>query len=709
MIRSYRLKDLDCANCAMKIGKAVTALPGVKIAQVQFASQRLTVELFGDAGEEIDEKIREAVNAIEPDTQVFSWQEQTAADVREEENDKRSEFKQAFLGVGAAVLLLVAGIFLEPYWPVGKILLTVAAYLLSGFSVLKTAFIRLKSGKTLDETLLMTIATLGAWALGEGVEATAVMLFYRVGETLQDMAVLKGRSEIRALSKLVSDTAHVVLDDVVDMPTAAVQPGDVLEVRTGERIPVDGVILKGNSVLDVSALTGESAPISLTPGDTVLSGSLNAGAMIHIRCEKPAAESTVSRILRLTREETARKAAPERFLGRFAAVYTPAVVAIAALVFLLPPLFGLGSLADWGYRALLLLMISCPCALVLSVPLGYVAGMGDSARRGLLVKGGAVLEALAQVDALALDKTGTLTEGVFSLRSVHPAKGVEEHELLAAAILAESKAQHPLARSILTSEKAVIWLKSNVLPGGVQEYHEIPGKGVFVNDQGRRILCGSAALLEDNGIAIPGGHEDDQVHTAENGRYLGSFHLSDTLRTEAPKVLGDIGRLDIGSVTVLTGDSEKGTHTVRDLAAVVRVRAGLLPEGKVAAVKEIRSEGRTVAFVGDGINDAPVLAAAHVGIAMGGIGSQAAMEAADCVLAAGTLSALPEGIITARRTARIVRINVVIALFIKLLVMVLGIAGAASMWLAVIADVGVSLLCVLLTGTIRLGRPVKRA
>ncbi len=704
MVRSYRLKDLDCANCAMKIGRAIGALSGVKNAQVHFASQRLTVEFAGEPAMEIETRIRDAVLAIEPDTQVVNWQEQTAGDVIQEEDERRKEFKKAFMAVAAALLLMAAGVLLSSVFPQGETLLLIGAYLVSGFPVVKTAFMRLTRGQALDETLLMTIATLGAWALGEGIEAAAVMIFYRVGETLQDMAVLRGRSDIRALSRLVSDTAHVVLQEVVDMPAAAVRPGDILEVRTGERIPVDGEVVMGASALDVSALTGESAPAACAPGDKVLSGSQNTGPLIRVLCEKPAAESTVARILRLTREEAAKKAAPERFLGKFAAVYTPAVVAAAALIFVLPPLFGLGTYADWGYRALLLLMISCPCALVLSVPLGYVAGMGESARRGLLVKGGAALEALAKVNALAMDKTGTLTEGVFRLIKVRPAQGATEDELMAAALYAESKAQHPLARSILTSPEAREWLLGHPMQNGMETYEEIPGKGVRVKENGREIWCGSQSLLLQNGVAVPAEHQGDQVHTAENGRYLGSFHLNDAPRAEAPGVLNKLQGLKISSITVLTGDSKSGAQAVMGLPAIADVRYGLLPEGKVSAVKEIMASGRRVAFVGDGVNDAPVLAAAHVGIAMGGIGSQAAMEAADCVLAAGTLSALPSGIKTARLTARIVRANVAIALAVKLAVMALGIAGMANMWLAVTADVGVSLLCVLLTGAVRLGR-----
>ncbi len=702
MVRSYRLKDLGCAHCAMKIGQAVGALPGVEKADVQFTLQCLTVEFASAPGLELETMIEGAVRAVEPETQLLPWHDQSAGETQAEEEDSRREFINTFGALAASLALLAVGALLESASPISKTLLLIAAYLLAGFPVIKSALLRLKNGQALDETLLMTIATLGAWALGEGAEATAVMLFYRVGETLQDMAVAKSRGQIRSLSKLVSDTAHVILNEIVDIPTSAVQPGDILEVRSGERIPVDGQIISGQSALDLSALTGEAAPVPCAPGDKVLSGGKNMGPLLRIACEKPASESTVARILRMTQEEAAKKAAPERFLAKFAAVYTPAVVALAALVFVLPPLFGLGNFSEWGYRALLLLMVSCPCALVLSVPLSYVAGMGESARRGLLIKGGTVLEALAKVDALAMDKTGTLTEGVFRLTNIRPTEGVSYDDLMEAALMAESKAQHPLARSIYTSREAEEWLARQDAVVQPEMYEEIAGFGVRAKQNGQEILCGSPALMENNHIAIPSEHEIDQVHAAAGGRYLGSFALSDTLRGEAGSVLSSLSELGIGSVTVLTGDSAQGTKTVQNLSGITDIKAGLLPEGKVQSVKEISASGKTVAFVGDGINDAPVLAAAHVGIAMGGIGSQAAMEAADCVLAAGTLSALPAGIRTARRTARIVRLNVGLALTIKLAVMVLGILGLANMWLAVVADVGVSLLCVLLAQSVRI-------
>ncbi len=705
MVKRYRLKGLACAHCAMKIGQAVKALPGVSEARVHFAAQRLTVEFAGEPGMEAEAQIRDAVQAIEPDTKVLPWQDQTAAESRAEADERRKAFAGAFWAMGLSLLLLAAGVLLTHVWQPAALALTVAAYLLAGFPVIRAAALRLKSGQSLDETLLMTVATLGAWALHEGMEAAAVMLFYRLGETLQEMAVFRSRRDIRALSVLVGDTAHVVLTDVVDMPVAAVHPGDTLEVRTGERVPVDGEIVSGHSALDVSALTGEAVPAPCAPGDKVLSGSMNTGPMIHILCEKPASESAVARILRMTREETAKKAAPERFLAKFAAVYTPAVVIFAAFIFLFPPIFGLGSFAEWGYRALLLLMISCPCALVLSVPLSYAAGMGDSARRGLLVKGGAVLEALAKVDTLAMDKTGTLTEGVFRLRAVRPAAGVSKDLLMEAALTAESRAQHPMARGVFASPEAEEWLSSKALPRDIETHEEIPGKGVRVRAGGREILCGSAALLAENGIATPREHVEDQVHTALDGQYLGSFLLADGLRPEAAGVLKTLQKLGIRYISVLTGDAPKGTEAVKSLPGLDGVLAGLLPEGKVAAVRRMAAGHRRVAFVGDGINDAPVLAAADVGIAMGGIGSQAAMEAADCVLAAGTLNALPEGILTARRTARIVRINVALALLIKLSVMMLGVAGLATMGMAVVADVGVSLMCVLLAGSVRLRKP----
>jgi Cd2+/Zn2+-exporting ATPase len=333
-------------------------------------------------------------------------------------------------------------------------------------------------------------------------------------------------------------------------------------VRSGDRIPVDGEIISGQSALDLSALTGDAAPVICALGDKVLSGGKNTGPLLRILCEKPASESTVARILRMTQEEAAKKAAPERFLAKFAAIYTPAVVALAALVFVLPPLFGLGGFPDWGYRALLLLMVSCPCALVLSVPLSYVAGMGESARKGLLIKGGAVLEALAKVDALAMDKTGTLTEGVFRLTNVRPAQGVSYDTLMETALAAESKAQHPLARSIYTSREAEEWLAKQEVAAEPQAYEEIAGFGVKAVYSGQEILCGSRALMENNHIKIPPEHESDQVHAAAGGRYLGSFALSDSLRGEAGSVLSSLSKLGIGSVTVLTGDSVQGTKAV---------------------------------------------------------------------------------------------------------------------------------------------------
>jgi Cd2+/Zn2+-exporting ATPase len=341
----------------------------------------MTVEFAAAPDLKLETLMEGAVRAVEPETQLLPWHEPSAGEERAEQEDSRREFINTFWVLAASLALLAAGALLESASPIAETLLLIVAYLLAGFPVVKSAFLRLKSGQALDETLLMTIATLGAWALGEGTEAVAVMLFYRVGETLQDMAVAKSRGQIRSLSKLVSDTAHVVLEEVVDMPTSAVQPGDILEVRSGERIPVDGQIILGQSALDLSALTGEAAPVPCAPGDKVLSGGKNTGPLLRILCEKPASESAVARILRMTQEEAAKKAAPERFLAKFAAVYTPAVVAASALVFLLPPLFGLGNFSEWGYRALVLLMVSCPCALVLSVPLSYVAGMGESARK----------------------------------------------------------------------------------------------------------------------------------------------------------------------------------------------------------------------------------------------------------------------------------------------------------------------------------------
>lgn len=695
----YRLQGLDCANCALKIGQAAGKLPGVTKAHVDFASQKLEIL----SSSPIDESTVEAlVHQYEPDVVVALWKNETAKEVHHHEHEANKGFKREWMIIAFSLALAAIGFLLEDNAPVLSLIALIAAYILSGFDIARTAVKRIIQKKPLDETLLMTIATLGAWVLGEGLEAVAVMVFYRIGETLQSMAVHRSRSDIRALSALITEQAHLLKSGtVMDVPTENILVGDLLEIRSGERVPVDGIVAFGEGALNTSALTGESLPVAFEKGDKVLSGSMNQGPLFHLEATHVLSDSTVARILKMTQEEQGRKAAPERFLSKFAYYYTPSIVALAFLVFLLPPLFGAGSWSTWAYRALLLLVISCPCALVLSVPLSYVAGMGKGAKEGFLVKGGTVLEELSTVNTIALDKTGTLTNGTFSVTAFMPADQ-KEKDFFSATFLCESKAQHPLAKSIMDSPQGQIWLLQNTQLPPFNSYDEIPGKGIALELNSENYLCGSLSLMEKHQIAVPNSALKAQVHTAKNGEYLGSIFLSDTLRPEAEQVLKDLKARGIKNVHVLTGDTLHGAEILSPLSEINTIYAQLLPEDKVKIVTDLQKEGKKVAFVGDGINDAPVLAAANVGIAIGGVGSQAATETADGVLASESLLPLPKAITIAKRTAVIVRVNVILALVVKLAAMILGIMGIANMWMALFADVGVSLICVVFAGSIRL-------
>ncbi len=700
MKRSYKLEGLDCAGCALNIGEAAGKIPSVSNAHVDFTSQRLDIT----SQEALDDKtIEEIVHQFEPDIVVTPWKYQTASEVEKEVKEAKVAFRKEWITIAIALALMVLGVVFKKSSPLFSTLLLVVAYGVSGFDIGKTAVQRIFQKKPLDETLLMTIATLGAWVLGEGVEAVAVMVFYRIGETLQNMAVHRGRADIRTLSSLISEKAHLIKEgSIQNIDTKSIQINDILEIRTGERIPVDGTVVFGEALLNTAALTGEPLPQNFSIGEEVLSGSLNSGPLFHLKASQILEESTVARILKMTQEEQARKAAPERFLSKFAYYYTPSVVALAFLVFLLPPLLGLGSFSMWAYKALLLLVISCPCALVLSVPLSYVAGMGKSAKEGFLVKGGTVLEELATVDTIAFDKTGTLTKGAFKVKNFVPYQDTSLEELLFATFLAESKSTHPLAKSIMSSPQGEKWLKEKGHNLTFDHYEEIPGKGVSLTFEEKDILCGNRSLMELHHIQVPSNAQKAQIHTSINRKYVGSTYLTDTLREKTQEVLETLHNQGIKEFHVLTGDSAQGSEILSSLPYITQVHSSLLPEDKANIITNLQNKGHQVAFIGDGINDAPVLAAAQVGIAIGGVDSQAAAESADALLAKGNLTALPKGRTIAKRTARIVRINVTLALVVKLAAMVLGILGYANMLIALFADVGVSLLCVLLAGSIRL-------
>ena len=594
-------------------------------------------------------------------------------------------------------ILLCAGLFAAGLAAQGasawvSLALFAAAYLVIGCDVLYKAVRGVLGGELINENFLMAIATVGAFAIGKYAEGVEVMLFYQIGEMFQHYAVGKSRRSIASLMDIRPDTATVRRDgELREVDAEEVAVGETLVIRPGERVPLDAVVVEGESMLDTAALTGESVPRAAAAGDTLLSGCINLTGLLTARAVKPAEESTASRILELVENASARKSRSERFITRFARVYTPLVVGLAVLLAVLPPLVTGQAFSVWLYRALSFLVVSCPCALVISVPLSFFGGIGGASRQGILVKGGNDLEALAQTDTVVFDKTGTLTHGVFAVQVVHGA-GMDEETLMELAVCAESVSNHPISQSLLRA-----WGK-RVEPERVREAREIRGGGVEAVVDGRRVLAGNARWLRENGVHFePDGCEGTLVHVAVDGRYAGHIVIADRIKEDAGAAIQALRRAGVRRLVMLTGDKREVAERTARALGLDDVRAELLPDGKVAELERLMAgPGRgKLAFVGDGINDAPVLARADVGVAMGGLGSDAAIEAADVVLMTDEPSKLADAIGIARRTLRIAHENIVFALAVKLLVLALSALGLAGMQAAVFADVGVTVLAIL--------------
>ena len=596
-----------------------------------------------------------------------------------------------------AALGLFLGALLLPV-PAGvKSALFTAAYFTAGWDVLWHAVRSIAAGQLFDENFLMSVATLGAFACREYPEAVAVMVFYQVGELFQSVAVHRSRRSIAALMDIRPDHAEVSRDgEFIAVSPDEVAVGELIRIRPGERIPLDGTVEEGECALDTAALTGESLPRAAAAGDGVLSGCVALDGTLLVRVTKPYDQSTVARILELVESSSEKKAKAEHFITGFARWYTPAVVACAVLLCALPPLFGLGAFSVWLHRALVFLVVSCPCALVISIPLSFFGGIGGASRQGVLVKGGNYLEALARAGVVALDKTGTLTDGALQVTGTHPA-GVTAEELLLLAARAERFSTHPIAQSIRQACPGADDLPD---PAGVREH---AGRGVQAEVDGVSVLVGKRSLLEENGVAVP---EEEPiagsaVFVAADGAYVGAITAADHLKPTAAEALSRLKRSGVHRTVLLTGDRKEAADAAAQALGVDEVHAGLLPDEKVAAVESLLSAkrpGENLIFVGDGINDAPVLARADVGVAMGAMGSDAAIEAADVVLMDDDPLKLPLAIRIARKTLRIVRENVAFALGVKFLVLLLSALGLANMWMAVFADVGVCVIAVLNAG-----------
>ncbi len=754
MKKKYSITGIDCANCAAKLEVKMNSLPEVNNVVLTFATGQLLVD--ADDLDKALEVLRELAEKEEPGTIIKDLKRpgsigNNTADVAHihkhtdghnhthhhhhhghehhhhhhdgehqhnhgectcgcceseehvQNHNKKTSLLSAFLdekkelvSIGAGIVFFAAGIAAEHFTNSAIIYISffIISYIILGGEVLATAVKNLFRGKVFDENFLMGIATIGAFVIGEYPEAAGVMLFYRIGELFEDVAVGRSRKQIMDAVDMRPETVRLMVGGKpVNSNPANVKPGDIIEVRPGDRIPLDGVVTEGESRIDTSAVTGEPVPVSISEGSHVLSGCVNVSGVIYLKVEKILEESMVSRILEAVENAAASKPHIDRFITKFASIYTPIVVLAAVLTAVVPSLVT-GNWGYWVYTALTFLVISCPCALVLSVPLAFFAGIGAGSKKGILFKGGVSLETLAGIKAVVMDKTGTVTKGNFSVAAIVPEKtnGLTEEKLLGYAGCAEKLSTHPIATSIMKeAESRGIYIPET------SSIKEITGKGmeVLLKD-GSMVLCGSRQLLETNGIKIPA--EESSIYGTEvfisfDGKYAGHIIINDTIKEDSKYAVSEMKKYGLWTA-MLTGDAEENAKNVSLVTGIDEVFARQMPQDKLDNLTKIRSKHGAVMFIGDGINDAPVLAGADVGAAMGS-GADAAIEAADVVFMNSNLGSVPESIKIAKMTKTVAMQNVIGALVIKAIVMVLGFAGIASMWMAVFADSGVAMLCVL--------------
>ena len=680
----YVMKNIDCANCSAKIEKKIQELPEVDDCILTFATRQLRV--YSSEGTKLLPKMQEIADQIEPGTVIEIREEgKPSSDTHDDKHDH--DFPELLAGAA----LFIIGELLSHSMPPVSIGCFVIAYLILGREVLLTALKNMKSGHVMDENFLMSVATIGAFAIGEFGEAVGVMLFYRVGEAFEHRAVEKSRSQIMEAVDLRPET--VLLDEngaVREIPAGSAAVGNIVQIRPGDRIPLDGVVVEGESRIDTSPITGEPVPVSVTVGSTLTSGCVNTSGLLKMRVEKELSESMVTRILDSVENAAASKPQAERFITKFARVYTPFVVALAAATAIIPSLIT-GNWSHWIYTALTFLVISCPCALVLSVPLAFFSGIGAGSRKGILFKGGIALETLKNVKTVVMDKTGTITKGNFIVQDIVPSANYTAVEVLQAAAACETVSTHPIGTSILLAAK-----EQDLSLENPAQLEEISGKGIHARLSCGDVLCGNRKLLTEFNVDCGAYDENGAVTTvyvAINGTFAGTIQISDTIKPEAKDAIRTLKSMGIRSA-MLTGDGEAAAEAVADAVGIDHVYAKLLPAEKLEILQKLRAESGSAMFVGDGINDAPVLAGADVGAAMGS-GADAAIEAADVVFMTSSMDAIPTAIRIAKSTGAISNQNVVFALAVKALVMVLGLMGIASMWLAVFADTGVAILCVL--------------
>ena len=687
------LEGLCCGNCAAKIERESNNIDGVKSAAVDFIATKLIMEIEDSSKEnDIIDKVKKIVKKIEPDVNVvvIEGKDDQVKNEDAEKVSKKSEIVRLIIGA------LVFGIASAMNFTNSvEVVLYLISYILIGGDVLLVALRNIRSGQVFDENFLMSIATIGAFAIGEYPEGVAVMLFYKIGEIFQDMAVNRSRKSISALMDIRPDFANLKINgDIKKVDPEEVRIGDIIVVKPGEKVPLDGKVIDGSSMIDTAALTGESVPREVGKGDNILSGVINKNGLLTIEVEKEFGDSTVAKILDLVQNASSKKAPTEKFITKFARYYTPVVVFAALALAVIPPIVIDGAtFSDWIYRALSFLVVSCPCALVISIPLGFFGGIGGASKNGILVKGGNYLEALNDVEMVVFDKTGTLTKGIFKVTEVNPENNISKDELISYAAYAENYSNHPIGASILRA------YGKEIDKDKIENYEEISGYGVKVIIDGKEVLAGNYKIMDKENISYKQVESiGTLVHVAIDKKYAGYIVISDEVKEDSKKAIKDLKSIGVKKTVMLTGDNKTVGNKIANELGLDQVYAELLPDQKVEKLellfKEKSTKGKIV-FVGDGINDAPVLARADIGIAMGGVGSDAAIEAADVVIMTDEPSKIASAIKIAKKTRSIVMQNIAFALGIKIIVLVLVAIGMGTMWEAVFADVGVTILAVL--------------
>lgn len=686
----FIVEKLGCAHCAGKMEEQVSHLPGVEAVNLTFATKQLRV--WSDDAKALLPQIQDICTSIEPDVKVVIREDTVRAQKEAKKAKNNSEDNREYLELGIGIVLFIAGKIFESSKPVYSTACFLLAYLILGIKIVWTALRNISKGQVFDENFLMSIATIGAFGIGEYAEAVGVMLFYRIGELFEEKAVERSRSQIMDVIDMRPEVVNLVNEhgDVSVIDAEEAEIGDILLVRPGDRIPLDGVITDGETMIDTSPVTGEPVPISGFEGTEVTSGCLNTSGVIKIRVEKVLEESMVTRIMDSVENAAASKPKMDRFITRFSRVYTPFVVFMALATAIIPSIIT-GNWTHWVYTALTFLVISCPCALVLSVPLAFFSGIGAGSKIGILFKGGAALETLKDITSVVMDKTGTITKGNFKVQDVVTFGDVTRNELLSLAASCEESSTHPIAKSIMEAAK-----EENISYKTAESAKEIAGHGSVIKLDGSEVLAGNKKLM--NQYHIAGEYKETtsygtEVFLAKDGVLIGAVVIADTLKDDAKSAIASLKAQKLHTV-MLTGDSESAANAIAEETGIDEVYSKLLPDEKLLKLQEQRTKHGAVMFVGDGINDAPVLAGADCGAAMGS-GADAAIEAADVVFMTSSVEAIPQAIAIGKKASRIAWQNVVFALVVKALVMILGLLGFANMWMAVFADTGVAMLCVL--------------